>query len=128
MQQKILLVEDDTDDQFFFTDVLREIDHCLECIITENGREALDYLINFPPPPDMIFLDLNMPLMNGFECLSELKKKDEFKNIPVTIFTTSRSDTDRKRALGMGAKNFLTKTVDYIDFKTNIRAILLQSL
>ncbi|MCW3120253.1 MAG: response regulator [Chitinophagaceae bacterium] len=127
MLQKILLIDDDPDDQFFFNNAIREIDQSIQCVIMENGRQALDYLADHPPP-SMIFLDLNMPLMNGFECLAELKREDAFKEIPVTIFTTSRSEADRKRCLEMGAENFISKTVDFKEFKTNIKEVLHQLL
>jgi len=121
---KILLVDDDTDDQLFFMDAVRALDPTLECTIANNGVEALDHLRKVPPPPTLIFLDLNMPLMNGFECLAQLKKITEYKNIPVIIFTTSSHPVDLERTMLMGAVMFVTKPPDFNILKDKISDII----
>jgi len=120
---KILLVEDDKDDQFFFKEAIKELELTLEYGIASNGLEALDYLKKVIPLPSLIFLDLNMPMMNGFECLEQLKKTNEYKEIPVIIFTTSNHPKDEERTLEMGAKMFITKPCDFNDLKNILQAI-----
>ncbi len=124
IHKKILLVDDDTDDQLFFVDAINELELQLECGIANNGSEALDHLQKVPPPPSLIFLDLNMPLMNGFECLAQLKKTNDYKEIPVIIFTTSNNPADKARTISMGASMFLTKPPDFTALKNTLRSIL----
>ena len=109
----ILLVDDDSDDQMIFIDAIKEIDHSIQCHVVGNGLEALLSLRTKSPSPDIIFLDLNMPKMNGYECLEEIKKEKHLKEIPVVIYTTSKLEAEKERTLQMGAKHFLIKPSDF---------------
>jgi CheY-like chemotaxis protein len=71
--------------RYIFKDAINELSETLKCEIANNGREALDY-IETPPLPDCIFLDLNMPVMNGYECLAYLKTEERYKHIPGGYF------------------------------------------
>jgi len=124
MHKKILLVDDDLDDQVFFLDALSEITKNVECITAVNGLEALSNLKVIKPSPSIIFLDLNMPLMNGFECLKKMKNDEQYKNIPVVIFTTSNNRADEIYAKELGAKLFFTKTPDFKLLKSKLLHIL----
>lgn len=121
---KVLMVDDDSDDQLLFKDAIREIAPTICCDVANNGIEALDHLENISPPPSIIFLDLNMPLMDGFECLATLKTMAGFSEIPVIIFTTSNHEKDIKRSLSMGAYQFITKPTDYNLLKIKLKEIL----
>ncbi|MEO6233098.1 MAG: response regulator [Ferruginibacter sp.] len=110
--KRILLVDDDADDQLYFRDAINELCKMVECEIANNGREAQAQIGN-PPPPDIIFLDLNMPLMNGYEFLDYIKKEEAYKNIPVVIFTTSKEPQDVDRVRQMGAHLFFTKPTNF---------------
>ena len=121
---KILLVDDDADDQFFFMDAISNIDSSLHCEVANNGIEAIDHLKTIPPPPSVIFLDLNMPMMNGYECLEKIKQLPEFKEIPVVIFTTSSNPKDKEITKKLGAKIFLTKTSDFRQLQIQLKEIL----
>lgn len=124
IHHKILLVDDDIDDQLFFLEAINELEPTLECGIANNGLEALEHLQKDPPPPILIFLDLNMPFMNGFECLTQLKKTNVYKEIPVIIFTTSNHPIDMERTISMGATMFLTKPADFNTLKNKLHGIL----
>ena len=65
-----------------------------------------------------------MPLMNGFECLAQLKKDNGYKDIPVIIFTTSNNPADKARTISMGAHMFLTKPPDFNALKIKLQGIL----
>ncbi|SRR6266542_6222252 len=122
--KKILLVDDDADDQLIFTDAMSEVDPGIECITVNNGMEALVYLQTAIPLPSLIFLDLNMPLMNGFQCLAQIKKDNEFKHLPVIIYTTSDNPVDKKRTRELGAEIFFTKISDFKLLKAELLDIL----
>lgn len=119
----ILLVDDDVDDQVYFKDAINELCNTLRCEIASNGLEALDK-IDVPPPPDLIFLDLNMPVMSGFECLASLKKQERYKDIPVVIFTTSKNHLDIDQARQLGADLFFTKPTSFELLCTKLDKIL----
>jgi CheY-like chemotaxis protein len=121
---KILLIDDDIDDQFIFLDALKEISFDHECIIANNGIEALALLTENPLLVDAIFLDLNMPLMNGFEFFIILKKDSRLSQIPVIIYSTSDNPEDQKRMKEFGAIKFITKTADFKNLKASLINIL----
>ena len=122
--QTILLVDDDVDDQLIFMDALKEVAPVTECITANNGLEALVHLRTLVSTPSLIFIDLNMPLMNGIECLEKIKSDPELKEIPVIIFTTSDNPLDQKRTRDLGAEVFFTKTPDFKLLTIKLRNIL----
>lgn len=108
----LMIVDDDKDDRFFFRSAIRKNNPSFECIEAENGDDALKQLRKAEQLPDFIFLDLNMPKMDGRECLTELKKDKTLKNIPVIIYTTSEYKLDKETTKELGADFFLTKLTD----------------
>lgn len=124
MTHKILIVEDDSDDQLLFIETISSIDPFFECHTVDNGSEALDFLHNTTTLPSLILLDLNMPLMNGYEFLEKVKKIDRLKDIPVVIFSTSKSPQDIQRTQKLGAKSFFTKAFDLDVLKADLTKVL----
>ena len=108
--KSILLVEDDKDDQYFFIEALSKIENATIYDVASNGKEALDKLKNSVILPDLIFMDINMPLMNGIECLSEIIKTSKIRDIPVVILSTDTGKAEIVRELG--AKAFIKKPCD----------------
>ncbi len=127
LKGKILLVDDDDDDHLIFTDALREIHFSFDCLIANNGVEGLAILESEKNPPAMIFLDLNMPLMNGAEFLKQIKQHPTNRQIPVVIFSTSNSPVDKENMLNLGASLFITKTVDFGILKRKLHEILIET-
>ncbi len=124
VNKKIFLVDDDEDDQLFFTDALKEIDPTIECAVAKNGKEAIKILSELKQLPDVIFLDLNMPFMNGFECLKILKTEIKLSIIPIVIFTTSNDPRDVQLTHRLGAEVFLSKPNDFNQLKQKLEHIL----
>jgi len=122
--KNIYLVDDDVDDQLFFTDALKEIDANISCSIANNGREALENLRKMTSLPEILFLDLNMPFMNGYECLSELKNELKLSRIPVVIFTTSNDPKDAEITHQLGAEVFLSKPNEFRLLREKLEKIL----
>lgn len=112
MQHKILIVDDDTEDQEFLLGVVRELYPSSTNVTTNNGAEALEYIERNPPPPTLVFLDLNMPLVNGYEFLTTYKKDPRYKDSHVIIYTTSSHPRDKMLTQELGASDFITKVHD----------------
>ena len=86
----ILLADDDTDDCLFFKDAITQLIPSTNFTAVHDGEELMQLLTDETSQlPDVIFLDLNMPRKNGFECLAEIKHNKKLKNLPVVIFSTS---------------------------------------
>ena len=105
-----MIVDDDEDDRDFFCEAVKEINIETECIVAINGEDALHILKNgLLDLPDYIFLDLNMPRMNGINCLTELKKDVQLKDIPVVIYSTTSYEKETNEVLHLGAFAFIVK-------------------
>lgn len=124
MSTRILLIDDDVDDQLIFREIIEEISPDIKCISAHNGLEGLDKLAAMDPGPTMIFLDLNMPFISGWECMERIRKDEKTNQIPVFIMTTSDNQADRKRALELGARALITKTADLAALRQIIRKML----
>ena len=85
---RILLVDDDVDDQLLFLEVISSIDPEIICETAGNGEEALDKLRAPGPAPDLIFLDINMPRMGGRDCLQQIRTNRSLKHFPVIVIST----------------------------------------
>lgn len=109
MRKICLLVDDDEDDKEIFSLALTEANPAVECVIASDGLEALSLLHDGAFVPDYIFLDLNMPLMSGKECLAEIRKRPHLSHVPVIIFSTSSSQRDIQDTKALGASSFITK-------------------
>ena len=123
--KNIALADDDSDDAALFAEALLEIDPKIAFKKASNGRELLDKMESgeffFP---DIIFLDINMPEMNGWECLAELKKNSMFKNVPVVIYSTSSHTRDKRMAATLGASLFFTKPDNFQQLKLFLERLL----
>jgi len=109
-----MIVDDDEDDRELFCEAITEIAGHFKCVDAENGELALIYLNDEKRPlPDYIFLDLNMPRLNGKQCLAEIKKMEHLKSIPVIIYSTSNHQQDREITLQLGATGFLHKPTEF---------------
>lgn len=107
--KSIFLVEDDLDDQEFFVEALHEIENASLYGIANNGEEAL-YKLNNPIRPDLIFMDIRMPNMNGIECLVKILQTEQIKDIPVIMLSSEIPQIEKVRSLG--ARGFIEKPSD----------------
>jgi CheY-like chemotaxis protein len=101
------------DDQEIFVAAVSEVSDTINCITLSNARLALEKLMGKDLSPDVIFLDLNMPVMNGQQFLVEVKKNALLKNIPINIFSTSSNPATREIMKDLGASDFITKPDNY---------------
>lgn len=123
----VYLVDDDIEDIEIVQLALLEHKYEGPVRIIKNGRVLIDVLFQeFDKIPDAILLDLNMPLKDGFEVLSEIKVHPEFKNIPVVILTASSDKMDKIRCSELGCDFFYTKPTKMSEYKELVA--LLKSL
>ena len=121
----VMLADDDQDDQYLFRHALEHLDIPILLITANNGLDVIEYLqCPSNPIPDMIFLDINMPLLNGFECLSKIRNIKKCSKIPVAIYSTSSEKEDIEEALRRGANTCITKPSGISALKDVLRAIL----
>lgn len=107
---KVLLADDDVDDQELFEEALDHTSVPTELTTADNGQELMDHLHDTSiPNPDIIFLDINMPIKNGKECLEEIKSDDDLKDIPCVVYSTSNSEDDINDTYKTGANLYVTK-------------------
>ena len=114
----VYLADDDADDRLLFEEALLEVSGNVMLTIAKNGEQLMGILnTKTPPPPHLIFLDLNMPLKNGFECLEEIKQDNKFKNIPVVIFSTSCLEWTIDQVYNKGADYYICKPDNFQQLK-----------
>jgi CheY-like chemotaxis protein len=90
----------------------------------ENGEDALHYLRDEDnEKPCIIFLDLNMPIMNGIEFLQKVKGDPRYRSIPVIVLTTSEEQQDKVNSFELGVAGYMAKPVDYRQFVEMMRSI-----
>lgn len=113
MSKRFLVIDDDSDDRELFSEALASVDPVIVCDQATDGADALKRLAAPEiAKPDIIFLDINMPGMNGWQFLTRLKSEDKYhhyKDIPVIVYTTSSNVKDKRIADDLGALCFITK-------------------
>mgnify|MGYP006137523289 FL=1 len=124
----ILLVEDNEGDILLTTEALEDSSINNTITVVKNGKQALDYLFQKEGyenalRPDLILLDINLPLKSGHEVLIELKSSEELKHIPIIMLTTSSSQNDIKQCYKNHANCFITKPVEINDFMDAIATV-----
>lgn len=122
----ILWADDDIDDLMLMRHVLKDLGNDYNITEVHNGQEALDYLDKAKQNnelPCLIILDMNMPVLDGKETLTRLKKDDAFKEIPVVFFTTSSSHLDKIYCKHNGVE-MITKPPQYANLKEAVQRLL----
>jgi CheY-like chemotaxis protein len=124
----ILLADDDADDAEIFADVFSEVNPQISIRTFLTGAGVLEYLNQSKGPrPTVIFLDINMPEMSGWQCLTALKANLQTKDIPVIMYSTSSHHRDKQLAAELGAIGFITKPSDLKTLR-NILAVISENL
>jgi CheY-like chemotaxis protein len=128
---QILLADDDRDDCFLFREALSELPHNTHLEIVNDGEELMNYLAEHDEDlPHVLFLDLNMPRKNGFECLSDIKHNEKLKSLPVVMFSTSyprdmHYESDIMKLLyKIGAWDYIRKPENFNQLKEVISGII----
>ena len=119
----ILYVDDDAEDIEIFCEAVKVIDPSIKCLVAQNGKHALD-ILHADLLPDFIFLDINMPVINGRSLLSEIRKEVRFKSIPVVMYSTTLNLIEVEDYKKLGANHFLVKPNHFQDLVDGLSAIL----
>ena len=122
--KSILLLEDDIVDVMTIKRAIKQLNISNELIVNENGEQGLDYLNQCTELPGLIFLDLNMPKMNGIDFLGAIKPNKKWAQIPIVVLTTSKNEHDELAAFSKGVSGYMIKPVDYAQFKDMIETII----
>ncbi len=106
----ILMADDDEDDRYFFALALKKVSVPSKLVTVADGEQLIEYLTTTKRKvPEILFLDINMPRKNGYECLTEIKKNTGIKDFPVIMYSTSLDDTMADILFQKGAHYYLRK-------------------
>lgn len=107
----VILADDDVDDRDLFRDILNDFSPSVFLTTVDDGLKLMNALSSDPivPAPHLIFLDINMPLKDGFECLKEIRSNSKFDHVPVFMFSTHESSTVLDKTYYMGANLYIPK-------------------
>ena len=109
----ILYVDDDQEDLEIFEEAINTISSSIKFLSARSAVDALELLGQQKELPNMIFVDINMPVMSGKEFLKTVKINRQLRNIPVVMYTTSRQQTEKDECKQLGAKDFITKPATF---------------
>lgn len=124
MTKRVLLIDDDKDDAAILLAAFSESGLSAALDHFENGSLALDTLMNNKGGiPDVIFLDINMPVINGWECLREIKKLAELQSIPIVMYSTFNLKSEGISAKDVGATAFFTKPDKFSELKSKLLSL-----
>jgi CheY-like chemotaxis protein len=108
----VMLIDDDKDDCDIFCDAANQVTDC-KCHCVHNAVEALSILDKTNKLPACIFIDINMPVMDGFSTLTHIKANPKLSKIPIVMYSTTPNPYEAEKSLHMGADRFIRKTSDY---------------
>lgn len=121
----LLLADDDHDDCLIFKEALDELPIHVNLQMVNNGKELMHFLTQQRETlPTVLFLDINMPFKNGIECLSEIKKNEYLRNLPVVIYSTSSDEKVINSLYNNGAWHYIRKPSEF----SKIKDVLLKTL
>jgi CheY-like chemotaxis protein len=125
---RILLADDDDDDTFLFQEALQQLPVPMDLLIADNGMELMNILDAEAAKPDVIFLDMNMPVKNGLECLTEIRSTPGFEETPIIILSTSVAQYLWESAYKEGANLYIQKPTSFDGLVEILKKCLLEKL
>lgn len=120
-QYTIYIAEDDEDDQFLLRTAFASANKDCELVFFNNGEQLITQLQKTRLRPSLVLLDLNMPVMDGFQTLQQLRQQENYQTMPVVVLTTSSQQDDVMRAYALGANSFITKPNQYAELVNTVQ-------
>jgi CheY-like chemotaxis protein len=125
LYRRLFIIDDDIEDQEIFMEALKEVDSSVQCFAAISGEDAFKQLEkDVIVLPDLFFLDMNMPKLNGKQVLSEIKKNKNLKSIPVIMYSTSFAPRDIQEIKNLGAAHHLLKPSRFDDLCNALKNVL----
>lgn len=128
---RVLLIEDNPDDEYFFRKAVSSFDESLEVYVIKDGLEVVDYFrelqdqsVRLFAEPDIIFLDLSLPSLRGFDVLSDLRKRPILNGVPIIVLSSSVNDEDATKSYLLHASGFIKKSFKYEEYCEQIQRAL----
>lgn len=122
----ILNIDDDIDDREMFCAAIKEVDSMISCIHLDSGFKALEFIARSETLPDYIFIDINMPKMDGFECVEEIRSLPGMKEISIVMYSTAFRPDDQLRFHRLGIR-YLNKTSRLSELVESIKQLISNS-
>lgn len=122
----ILNVDDDIDDREMFQAAVKAIDPNLTCLQFESGIKVLEYITDAEVAPDIIFIDINMPKMNGYECVEHLIQMRGIDNMQIVLYSTAFNPKQQERFKDISIR-YVKKTSRFSELVHSVNMILLES-
>jgi CheY-like chemotaxis protein len=124
MNKKIVIVDDEVHIRALLEQTLEDLeeDHDVELFIAANGQEGLELITEVKP--DLVFLDVMMPLMNGYDVCQAVTQNPDLNQVKVVLLTAKGQEADRERGLSVGATEYMTKPFDPDDVVKYAKSVL----
>jgi CheY-like chemotaxis protein len=120
--KQVVLADDDPDHAFLFRHVLKQVDPEKKLLIVKDGEELLNLLHEHVP--DLLFLDLNMPCKNGFDCLKEIRNQPDMQDLPIVVYSSSTHMYDIQKCYSHKADLYMVKPFNSVHLKNALESVL----
>jgi len=124
MGTRCFLIDNDEDDQEIFLLALQEIDPSITVAVADNGTDAINQLTDTGQIPSFIFIDMNMPAMNGRQCLEAIREMRHLASVPVYMYSTAANPRSIEEVKKLGATDFIVKPPSFKELTRLLAAIL----
>lgn len=124
LYKNILLIDDDNDDTEIFIEAINYLDENIKCVAETNPIKALENLQSSEKLPDLIFLDYNMPSMNGCEFLEKMRQLKQLRRIPVILYSNYSQAAAEHLCITKGTEKYITKPNSFNELKAVLKNIL----
>ncbi|MEO6177063.1 MAG: response regulator [Flavobacterium circumlabens] len=124
LYKNILLIDDDRDDTDIFIEAINSLNKDIRCVAENNPIKALENLKSSEKLPDLIFLDYNMPVINGCEFLQKMRKVQQLQQIPVILYSTYSEAAAEQLSITQDTEKYITKPNTFVELKAVLKDIL----